>query len=252
MICDATTFGLLFFSMSGMGRHTVPPYTPPWKWVIPPPARGEDSTARCRSRQLDRIVRRPDHLFPRDLARHVGVAPTGSDSATLLSLRDALRARRKARIVYRKAGAEEGTERVVRPYALLPANDTWYLVAHCESSGGIRFFRLDRVESVDVLESGYRIPASVSVERLLASGKPFHADGAATMTVRYSPRIARWIAEREKVALAADGSLTLEHPLADAEWGMRRVLQYGADAEVIAPMELRETLVARLRQLAGS
>ena len=35
MISDATIFGLLFFSISGTGKHTVPPYTPPCKYADP-------------------------------------------------------------------------------------------------------------------------------------------------------------------------------------------------------------------------
>ena len=38
----------------------------------------------------------------------------------------------------------------------------------------------------------------------------------------------------------------MEHPLADWEWGMRHVLQYGRDAEVVEPAALRERLKARL------
>ncbi len=60
------------------------------------------------------------------------------------------------------------------------------------------------------------------------------------MTVRYSPRIARWVAEREGKPLDEDGSLTLEHPVADDSWAVRHVLQYGPDAELLEPAELRE------------
>lgn len=28
----------------------------------------------------------------------------------------------------------------------------------------------------------------------------------------------------------------IEHPLADAEWGVRHVLQYGSEAEVLEPV----------------
>jgi predicted DNA-binding transcriptional regulator YafY len=69
------------------------------------------------------------------------------------------------------------------------------------------------------------------------------------MKVRYSPRIARWIAEREGLSLAEDGSLTVEHPLADAEWGIRHVLQYGPDAEVLEPLDLRNEIVKRLGRM---
>jgi predicted DNA-binding transcriptional regulator YafY len=170
----------------------------------------------------------------------------------LIHLRQALRARRKVRMLYRKGAAEEASERVVRSYGLMPANDTWYLVAHCETSGGIRFFRLDRVESVVILDEGYRIPQSASVKRLIASGKPFSTRNAETLTIRYSAMIARWIAEREKIPLAEDGSLTLELPLADVDWAVRHVLQYGPEAEVISPFEVREIVRRRLASMLTS
>jgi predicted DNA-binding transcriptional regulator YafY len=71
------------------------------------------------------------------------------------------------------------------------------------------------------------------------------------MTVWYSHRIARWIAEREGCTLSDDGSLTLEHPLADEEWAVRHVLQYGPDAEVLHPPELRALLARRLAEMAA-
>ena len=69
--------------------------------------------------------------------------------------------------------------------------------------------------------------------------------------MRYSPRIARWIAEREGKPLAEDGSLTLDHPLADTDWAVRHVLQYGPDATVVEPMEVREAVVRRLEAMAA-
>ena len=180
-----------------------------------------------------------------------GVPPSLGGDEVLSSLRIALQSRRKVSMTYRKGAAEEPRERIVRGYGLIPANDTWYLVAHCESSEGIRFFRLDRVEQVSVLENGYRIPSSVSVTQLVSAGKPFYSETSNVMTVRYSPRIARWIAEREQAPLAEDSSLTLEHPLADVDWAVRHVLQYGPDAEVLAPAAVREKIRERLAALAG-
>ena len=64
--------------------------------------------------------------------------------------------------------------------------------------------------------------------------------------MRYSPRIARWIAEREGKELEKDGSLVVEHTLADTDWAVRHVLQYGPEAEVLAPPEVKAELVRRL------
>jgi len=68
--------------------------------------------------------------------------------------------------------------------------------------------------------------------------------------MRSSARIARLIAEREAKELSADGSLTLEHPLADAEWGVRHVLQYGPEAEVVEPESMRSEIARRLDSIA--
>jgi proteasome accessory factor C len=203
--------------------------------------------ARARARVREAIVSMPAEERKADMWR--GVSPTLTDGDVVAKVRTALRDRRKLRMKYTKGSASEATERTVRGYGLIPANDTWYLVAHCESSEGTRFFRLDRVEDVVVLDARYRVPAGLSVEKLTVGGKPFYAQNARVLTVRYSPRIARWIAEREHVSLAEDGSLTLEHPLADTDWAVRHVLQYGPDAEVIAPVEVREQIRTRLASL---
>ena len=66
--------------------------------------------------------------------------------------------------------------------------------------------------------------------------------------VRFSPLIARWILERHPDAAAgADGSATLTYRVADPQWLMRTVLQYGADAEIIGPPEYRHILAVALR-----
>ena len=121
----------------------------------------------------------------------------------------------------------------------------WYVVANCGEEG-LRIFRLDRVEAVEVLETRYETPRDFSLDAIIRDGKAFQSAEAGTLRVRYSPNIARWIAEREGTTVEADGSLVLEHPLADAEWAVRHVLQYGPDAEVLEPPEVRREIVRRL------
>ena len=178
--------------------------------------------------------------------RHAEIAPT-EGLPYLDELRKSLRDHRKARIAYRRSGSDEVTTRVVRLYAIVPASGMWYAVAYCESSEGLRVFRMDRVENAEALADHYEIPADFSVSETLQAGKGLKAELPPTgIKVRYSARIARWIAEREGVAPDSDGSLTIEHPLADTDWGVRHVLQYGPDAEVLEPPALRDEIVRRL------
>jgi len=170
----------------------------------------------------------------------------------LRAIREAQRAHRKVRLRYHKGGELESEHRVICPYAIVFASGMWYTVAHCESSDGVRFFRLDRVEEVETLEARFDPAPRHSVDEIVREGRAFRAEAAGKLTIRYAPRIARWIAEREGKTLADDGSLTLDHALADTDWAVRHVLQYGPDAEVIEPAAVREAVVARLRRIAGS
>jgi proteasome accessory factor C len=203
----------------------------------------DGATARLRKA----IAKLPDGEIADDL-RAASVSPAG-DLEHLRRLREAFRARRKVRLTYRKADEAEPSSRVVCPYGIVFANGMWYAVAHCESSEGIRIFRLDRVEQVEPLEERYDSPRGFSLDAIVTDGKAFQSAEAGTLRVRYSPRIARWIAEREGKQVAADGSLVMDHPLADLNWAVRHVLQYGPDAEVLEPEEVRAAILARLERL---
>jgi proteasome accessory factor C len=167
----------------------------------------------------------------------------------LSAMRAAIAGRRKLELRYRAGGATETSVRVVAPHSLVFVEQMWYLVASADD-GALRFFRLDRVEEVSALDETCERDEGAAM-RVLEAGRAFVSDTRRRMTVRYSPRIARWVAEREGASLAADGSLTLEHPIADDAWAVRHVLQYGPDAEVLAPDAMRELVAARLREVTA-
>lgn len=206
----------------------------------------DGATARLRQA----IARLPGEEIADDF-RVASVSPAG-DLEHLRRLREAFRTRRKVRLIYRKAGEETPSSRVICPYGIVFTSGMWYAVAQCESSEDVRIFRLDRVEQVEPLDARYDSPRGFSIDAIIRDGKAFQSADAGTLRVRYSPRIARWIAEREGKEVAADGSLVMDHPLADREWALRHVLQYGPDATVLEPVEVREAVVQRLGQMAAS
>jgi proteasome accessory factor C len=167
----------------------------------------------------------------------------------LRAFREAQREHLKVRLRYRGSGDRDPSQRVVCPYAIVFASGMWYTVAHCESSDGVRFFRLDRVEDVQVLDARFAPAAPASLEEIVRDGRAFRSDAAGTLTLRYSARVARWIAEREGKPLSEDGTLTVEHPLADTDWAVRHVLQYGPEVTVLEPDEVRLAVVRRLERM---
>ena len=183
--------------------------------------------------------------------RHVGtryadLANAGS-AEHLHELRIANRTHRKVRLTYRSSGAKKSSARVVSPHSLVFVEQMWYVVS-TNASGDMRLFRLDRIGSVVILDETFE-PNEELRARVQAEGRAFASNTEARMTVRYSPRIARWLAEREGKKVDADGSLTLEHPLADESWAIRHVLQYGPDAEILSPESMRDQIAAKLAAL---
>ena len=180
-------------------------------------------------------------------------ADTGSsvDPALLGKLRRAYRERRKVRIAYRKAQSETAAARVACPFAIVFASGQWYLIGHCEDVDEVRVFRVDRIHGLEPLEDRFERPDSFQVSAVFGSGRAFASATAEKVRIRFAPRVARWIAEREGRAPDADGSYTQQMPLADLDWLVRYVLQYGAEAEVLEPASARAAIRQRLEAIAS-
>jgi len=173
---------------------------------------------------------------------HIAAGDEGEDGVRL-ALMDAAAACRCCRIEYLKAGDEAPGERVVHPYAVGYTGGGWYLIGHCTMRDAVRLFRTDRILSVSVLESRFDRPADFDPEPWITRlGGLYRADHEIEVRVRYSPGIARWIREKGPVEEQADGSVVVRHRVADIEWIVRHVLQYGAEAEVLEPAEVRRAV----------
>jgi len=203
----------------------------------------------ARNRLQAVIAKLPDDEIGSDL-RSAALSSAG-DLEHLRQLREAFRQHHKVRLTYRKAGDEASSARVICPYGIVFASGMWYAVARDEGADSVRIFRLDRIADVEQLDARFDSPRDFSIDSIVREGRAFQAAEPGTLRVRYSPRIARWIAEREGKTVADDGSLVVEHPLADSEWAVRHVLQYGPEAEVLEPEAVRVELVSRLKAMQG-
>ncbi|MBK8005074.1 MAG: WYL domain-containing protein [Gemmatimonadetes bacterium] len=178
-----------------------------------------------------------------------GALGAAVDPAILATVRRAAHERHKVRLTYQGSGDAAPVARTACPYGLVFAERMWYLVAHCERGEGLRFFRVDRIHAAEPLAATFAEPADFSLEDQVRDGRLFSGEAASRLRVRFSPAVARWIAEREGRQPEADGSLTVEYPLADPEWAIRHVLQYGPEARVLEPAWLVERVRERLRAM---
>jgi proteasome accessory factor C len=213
--------------------------------------RGTAASARVpspmvRERLLDRAERYLTHRSwsghgaPTVAAPDRSPDPEGIREVLMAAARD----RRPCALSYVKAGAEDATLRVVHPYVLAYGEGAWYAVGHCATEEAVRVFRIDRILAADLVDGEFSVPGDFDAGRYIDRGRVYHAQEEREVRVRYSPRIARWIRERAEwtsdvVEDAEDGSLVVRHRVADPHWAVSHALQYGADAEVLEPEDVR-------------
>jgi predicted DNA-binding transcriptional regulator YafY len=176
----------------------------------------------------------------------------GSDDARGV-LTEAIEAHRRCTVSYIRPGDAAPADRRVEPLLLVHHAGFWYLVAHDVERDGRRVFRLDRMLGVRMDDETFAAPADLDIGAFFRDGVgPFLSERDDVVVVRYSPRIARWIAERTAAAeREPDGSVLVRHRVADARWIVRHVLQYAGDAEVIDAPAYRRLVAETAGRLAS-
>ncbi len=94
---------------------------------------------------------RPWRGTPATRVAPVAVSVEASEGA-LAVVREGLERKRALHLNYYVPSRDERTERTVDPMRLLLVDGHWYLEAWCRRAEGVRLFRLDRVDDVEILD----------------------------------------------------------------------------------------------------
>jgi proteasome accessory factor C len=133
---------------------------------------------------------------------------------------------------------DEKTGRVVDPLGLVTDQGLTYLDAWCHRAEDRRLFRLDRIESLRVLDTPAERHPDIE-PRDLSEGIFAPAQQSAEARILLAPR-ARWVAEYypvSSVTEAGDGALEVVLRVGDPRWLQRLLLRLAPDAEVLAPAD---------------
>jgi proteasome accessory factor B len=167
---------------------------------------------------------------------------------------EATRTRTPVTFDYRRSGSLEAATRHLQPWGVVSYRGRWYVVGHDTDRDGTRLFRLSRVHGEVTLNerSGtYDVPAGTDLRALTETLAPAPADRTATILVRSGAGhgIRRHAAPAE--GSAPDGWDRLEVRHSGTADLAEELLWYGADVVAVDPPELRDAVVAKLRELAA-
>lgn len=172
---------------------------------------------------------------------------SAAETQALSGIRTALTAGRALALRYYVPGRDEVTDRVVDPMRLLVVDGRAYLEAWCRRAEGVRLFRTDRIDALQVLEEPAAVPPQAHPRDV--SGGLFQPTDQDLRVVLVADPSARWVAEyypTDTVERDPDGSLRIALRVADPSWVVRLVLRLGGTLRVEAPADL----AAQARQRA--
>lgn len=203
----------------------------------------------------------PDGPLSRGLAKladGLGVS-VGEDLAVSLGesadewvepLLDAAADHRQVRIRYFSYGKGQESERVIHPYRVFSDLGNWYVQGHCQQAGGVRVFRIDRIRTLQVLETLFEPPDEAG------TASAFEArEGDPRVVLRLAPG-ASWAIEKyptdDQVVLDS-GEIDATLPVSHISRLERLLLQLGAQAELRhadPPVTADQARIAAQRVLA--
>jgi predicted DNA-binding transcriptional regulator YafY len=215
--------------------------------------------APLRSR-IDRLLsdQTDGRSFPVERIRVIGYGTRRIDEASFRHVAGAVLGRKRLRFDYRARSTNAPTQREVSPQRLTHYRDNWYLDAWDHGRDALRSFALDRIARAEVLDAAAEDRPEAELNQHLASSYGiFSGAPKAWATIRFSPHAARWVADehwhsQQQGQWLKDGRYELKVPYSNSRELLMDVLKYGADAEIVAPVSLREEMKIMLQLAIGA
>jgi len=177
-------------------------------------------------------------------------ADLSSLAPMLEKLRRAARDRHRVDMLYQSTNQAEATQRQLDPYALVHRSGWWYLVGYCHLRQGVRTFRVDRIQSLELSSQAFQMPDDFDIHAYLESefaDQPtvhaklrFTAEGAHIA----KSNLPGW----ETLTENPDGSVDVSLSAPDLPWLASIAMSFGILITVLEPPELREMV----REWAGA
>ena len=175
------------------------------------------------------------------------------DAAVFRDLLLALRQRRRALVRYQSLTSGRTTNRRIHPYHVFNVRGQWYVAAWDENRRAVRDFAIHRMKRITVTTDAYEIPRGFDFKKYTAESFGIEkGTRAAEVVIRFGPRQAPWIRERKwhrsaRIQEEMGGGLVLRLRVAETSELRRWVLQFGSEAEVVAPVSLRRAVADELK-----
>jgi len=169
-------------------------------------------------------------------------------------LAEAIGSSRALQLRYYTAARDQISERVVDPLRIFDVDGRTYLEGWCRSAEGVRIFRLDRIDSAEILDEPSAPPPEAELRNLEAgffAPSPEHLVVELEVAESYD-WVTDYYADVQVGEMQADNMRRVSLRVADTAWVTRLVLGAQGEVRVHSPTWLAHEIAAEARRaLAG-
>jgi predicted DNA-binding transcriptional regulator YafY len=161
-------------------------------------------------------------------------------------LKTAILNRRKVTFDYFGSYGEK-TERTIEPIKLIFKGQSWYIYGYCEDKCDFRMFKVTRIKKLTSLEETYIRDVPVDITCFPQA----YNEKVLNIVLKIEARMAyRVYDEFDEACIEKneDGTFTVSVAYPEGEWVQGYVLSYGAAAEVLQPLHIRESVKRIFRE----
>lgn len=209
--------------------------------------------------KISKSIKGPVSVNLETLRQHYsfsGPALVTINEAVLLDLHRAICERRRVWVRYYTASRGERRGRTVSPVHLFNHQGDWFLIAFDDYRKDYRSFMVGRIEDWRVLEATFQPDHHFSIAEYMGDAFRTERGGESfEIAIRFEEGQARYIRERtwhptQNIEELPDGGLVLRFRSSGLGDLKRWVLQYGSQAEVLAPEALRVAVRQEAQKMA--
>ena len=157
-------------------------------------------------------------------------------------------------IDYFTMSRKEKTRRKVAPYKIWFFDGAFYLIGNCRLRKDIRIFALDRIQSLNLTDEPFEMPAHFKVEDFMQTSFGVFRGEPQRVRIRFASEIAGYISEKtwhqtQKIEPQKDGSIIFEARVAGTDEIKFWLMTWGAEAEVLSPAALRDEMISEAKAM---
>lgn len=147
------------------------------------------------------------------LSGRISVEDIPSGHRHMTAIMEAMMDNRMISINYHKYTRAQAEMFTLKPYALKEVSKRWYIVAYCEERKGVRVYGLDRIKSLNILDTKFRMPEGYDVDEEFATCFGVYLEQGYPVLIRFraSEKEARFLRDlpihstQEEVSRDEDG-----------------------------------------------